>query len=146
MLIQFKEGMFNEYQAMAKAFYTTPAVASAIDDAILLANFNRVLNDSNVLGALVEMNNEVVGYCLVSMMYSTEIGADCAWVEELYIKPDYQGKGYGTQALESVLAYLRREGISRVRLEVTPRNRGAIRLYESLGFVMSPYQVLNYNG
>ncbi|WZL79442.1 GNAT family N-acetyltransferase [Eubacteriales bacterium mix99] len=50
------------------------------------------------------------------------------------ILPDYQGKGYGKQALQAALGILNRKGIKNITLEVNPDNKNALHLYESCGF------------
>lgn len=57
----------------------------------------------------------------------TEIGVD--------ILPNYQGKGYGREAIEWALDYaFRRAGLHRVRIRAFEWNVGAARLYERIGF------------
>ena len=57
----------------------------------------------------------------------TEIGID--------ILPEYQGRGYGREAIEWALDYaFRRAGLHSVRIRAFEWNEGAIRLYERLGF------------
>ncbi|KAF2008108.1 acyl-CoA N-acyltransferase [Amniculicola lignicola CBS 123094] len=58
---------------------------------------------------------------------SAEIGID--------ILPPYQGKGYGTEAINWVLAHaFRRVGLHRVDIRAFEWNDGAVRLYKKLGF------------
>ncbi|KAF2873923.1 acyl-CoA N-acyltransferase [Massariosphaeria phaeospora] len=58
---------------------------------------------------------------------NTEIGID--------ILPEYQRKGYGSEAIQWVLDYaFRRAGLHRVMIRAFGWNEGAIRLYEQLGF------------
>ncbi|KAF2832405.1 acetyltransferase [Ophiobolus disseminans] len=57
----------------------------------------------------------------------TEIGLD--------VLPEYQGKGYGGEAITWALDYaFRRAGLHRVRIRAFEYNAGAVRLYERLGF------------
>jgi RimJ/RimL family protein N-acetyltransferase len=57
----------------------------------------------------------------------TEIGLD--------ILPEYQGKGYGGEAITWALDYaFRLAGLNRVRIRAFEWNAGALRLYERLGF------------
>jgi RimJ/RimL family protein N-acetyltransferase len=59
---------------------------------------------------------------------STEIGID--------IIPEFQGKGYGGEAIKWSLDYaFRRAGLHRVKIRAFEWNAGALRLYERLGFV-----------
>ena len=57
----------------------------------------------------------------------TEIGLD--------ILPEFQGRGYGSEAIEWALDYsFRRAGVHRVMIRAFEWNEGAIRLYGKLGF------------
>jgi RimJ/RimL family protein N-acetyltransferase len=55
-------------------------------------------------------------------------------VQNLGITPPHRGRGLGTCLLLEALAGFRRAGLTRVYLEVTADNEGAIRLYRRLGF------------
>ena len=60
------------------------------------------------------------------------------WVEELYVRPQYQGRGLGGaffRFLEETYA----GQAARIRLEVEPDNDGARRLYGRVGFEELPY-------
>jgi RimJ/RimL family protein N-acetyltransferase len=57
----------------------------------------------------------------------TEVGID--------ILPEYQGKGYGSEALRWALDYaFRLAGLHRVKIRALGWNEGAVRLYQRLGF------------
>jgi len=56
-------------------------------------------------------------------------------VQNLGILPAHRGRGLGTCLLLRSLEGFREAGLSRVHLEVTAENEGAIRLYRRLGFV-----------
>jgi RimJ/RimL family protein N-acetyltransferase len=60
---------------------------------------------------------------------STEIGID--------VLPEWQGKGYGSEAIQWVLEYaFLRAGLHKVRVVAFGWNEGAMRLYERLGFTL----------
>lgn len=51
------------------------------------------------------------------------------------VSPDFQGKGYGTEAVEAILAHLfENRGLHRAYGSVDPNNLPSIRLMERLGF------------
>ncbi|KAF2027326.1 acetyltransferase [Setomelanomma holmii] len=59
----------------------------------------------------------------------TEVGID--------VIPEYQGRGYGKEAILWGLDYaFRRAGLHRVRIRAFEWNEGAIRLYKKIGFKM----------
>ena len=56
-------------------------------------------------------------------------------VQNLGITPAHRGRGLGSCLLLAALAGFRQAGLTRVYLEVTADNEGAIRLYRRLGFM-----------
>jgi hypothetical protein len=56
-------------------------------------------------------------------------------IQNLGIAPDHRNGGLGTNLLFHALQGFRLAGLSRVYLEVTAQNEGALRLYRRLGFV-----------
>jgi ribosomal protein S18 acetylase RimI-like enzyme len=57
-------------------------------------------------------------------------------IQNLGIAPAHRDIGLGTSLLYRALEGFRRAGLSRVYLEVTAQNDGAIRLYRRLGFTL----------
>ncbi len=55
-------------------------------------------------------------------------------IQNLGITPAHRGQGLGSALMYKALAGFRQAGLSRVFLEVTADNDGAIRLYRRLGF------------
>jgi ribosomal protein S18 acetylase RimI-like enzyme len=56
-------------------------------------------------------------------------------IQNLGVLPAHRGRGLGASLLLRSLEGFREAGLSRVPLEVTAENQGAIRLYRRLGFV-----------
>lgn len=75
---------------------------------------------------------KIVGFA----MYGVDEDDGEYWICRLMIDAQYQGKGYGRQALEQLLARIRREPDydGQIFLSAEAENAGAIRLYQSLGF------------
>ena len=57
-----------------------------------------------------------------------------AWLEEMYVAPEFRGRSTGRSALELVDRMMEGKGILSMYVDVIPRNDGAIRLYVSSGF------------
>ncbi|HEX4414947.1 MAG TPA: GNAT family N-acetyltransferase [Lacipirellulaceae bacterium] len=55
-------------------------------------------------------------------------------IQNIGITPVHRGRGVGTALIFAALAGFQQMGISRVYLEVTAQNDGAVRLYRRLGF------------
>lgn len=81
-------------------------------------------------------DNRIVGYCIIVNFYSNEYGGLILNIDELYIIPEFRGRGISTDFVKYLkgkkdLAFVAME------LEVLPYNSRALKLYEKLGFVKS---------
>jgi ribosomal protein S18 acetylase RimI-like enzyme len=77
----------------------------------------------------IREGDEIVG----SVMYQMK-APDHAYISGLIVRPDYQGRGIGREAMIKVLEELK--GVPTIDLVTHPDNARAIQLYESLGFTI----------
>ena len=122
---------------MMETFYRSPAVSTNGSQEIFAQDIENCVNDSPYLeGFIFEGGNEILGYGMIAKSFSTEFGKPCVWIEDLYIKPPYRGKGIGS----SFFACLNEKFTNCIfRLEVEPENTRAIEAYEKNGFTTLPY-------
>lgn len=99
-------------------------------DQLQRRSFKNFINSKNDLW-VCEVNQIVVGYILVLKRK----GSKKQRIYSLAISPECQGQGLGRILLSHVLKHT--QGIETISLEVKVDNAGAIRLYESLGFIQS---------
>jgi ribosomal protein S18 acetylase RimI-like enzyme len=66
---------------------------------------------------------------------TVRLEGDVAVLDRLYVAPDAQRSGLGTRLLDACVALHR--GAREMRLEVEPRNEGAVRFYSRHGFVVT---------
>lgn len=71
----------------------------------------------------------VAGQALWFRTFSTFLGRSGIWLEDLYVRPAYRGRGYGRELVE----HLRAQTQGRVEWEVLDWNSGAMSFYERLG-------------
>ena len=80
-----------------------------------------------------EYHSEPVSYALYFYNFSTFLGKPGLYLEDLYVKPDVRGKGFG----KALLAYLARLAVDqkcgRYEWAVLDWNEPSINFYESLG-------------
>ena len=129
---------YREYKEMSNRFYHSDAVNHSIPDAHFDNTFAQAVKQNPAVGLFMLVQDEqIVGYALMAYTFSNEAGGDVAWIEELYMKPEFRGMGYGKQAMQKIIQM--HPNVKRFRLEVTAENRSAIKLYKALGFEELPY-------
>lgn len=60
-------------------------------------------------------------------------GCEADWLEDIFVLPEYQGKGIGSRAIQLVENIVKKHSGS-LYIEVAARNRKAIRLYQRIGY------------
>ena len=125
---------------MVVDFYHTDAVDHEVPAEIMERAFAAAADPAEPLlrGVLVCDGAEVVGYVYMTFCYSAEVGGRCVFIEEIFLKEAFRGRGLGRE----IMAWMEGEypEVRRFRLEVTQVNKSAIRLYEGSG-----YQYLRYD-
>ena len=128
------------YTAMARDFYSSPAVLESIPDENITSSFELFLSGTPYGNAFIlESEGQPVGYGVLAYTHSQEAGGRVVWIEEIYIKEEYRGFGYGSKFIEYVKTNL---PAARYRLETEPENFRAAALYRRLGFEKFDY--VNY--
>lgn len=98
-----------------------------------------MLADSNLGFFLLAQSGEnVVGLACVSFCWTLEHGGKSAWLDELYVLPEFRGQGIGQALLNSVLKKAQILGAAAVDLEVDIEHRRAEGLYQRYGFQTLP--------
>ena len=122
---------------MMREFYSSPAVFTDGSDEIFISDIENCINNSDYLeGYIIENSDAVQGYAMIAKSFSTEFGKPCIWIEDIYVKEDFRGKGIGNMVLNFITNHYQN---SIFRLEVEEENQGAVRLYQNHGFDTLPY-------
>lgn len=133
---------FDAVLSMMLTFYASDALLIHPSEAVLRKTLCDALADTPYLEAFgFEEDGVLTGYGMVAMSYSTEAGGLCAWIEDIYIRPEYRGKGYGT----SFLGFVKNryaDKVARIRLEAEPENARAMAVYRKAGFEVLGYTQL----
>lgn len=118
----------------ADTFYHTDAVEKPLPMKKLEAIFDEMMrSDVYIEGYILMHGGERAGYAAVAKTFQTESAALTVWIEDLYILPQFRGKGLGKTFFERLFA--KYDSITgRYRLEVEPENETAYNLYKKLGF------------
>lgn len=81
---------------------------------------------------LAKINGTTVGMAVYYFAYSTWVGKSL-YLDDLYVKEDFRGKGMGRVLLDHVLRLAWEEKCHRVRWQVLDWNEPAITFYEKIG-------------
>ena len=84
---------------------------------------------------LARVGGECAGFALFFPNYSTFLAKPGVFLEDLYVKPEWRGKGIGKALLLRVARIARERGCGRFEWEVLDWNEPAIGFYRSLGAV-----------
>lgn len=131
------------YLKMSDEFYSSNAVLVKTKAYNARKTFELLMEDSSyVEGYLHEVNNIITGYMLLTFRYSNEIGGFYVHIDELYVKPEFQGLGIGSKMIDFVNKEYATDNNNRIMLEVNEENIDAIRLYEKRGFDEAGYRFM----
>ena len=82
---------------------------------------------------LVQENEAIIGFALYFFNFSTFLGKPGLYLEDLFIKPEYRGRGYGKALLKHLAKICDEKGYGRLQWWVLDWNSPAIEFYKSLG-------------
>jgi diamine N-acetyltransferase len=98
------------------------------------ASVHELLVNSAVGQAFLMYRGELcIGYLVLSFDFSLEYGGKNAWIDELFVRPEFRGRGIGSRALDFAQQTARELGAKVLHLEVN-RGNPAIELYRRNGF------------
>ncbi len=83
---------------------------------------------------LCEVDGNRAGMAICFRGFSTFHNKELLNVHDLYVRPQYQGKGLGGKMLDFIEQDCRAMGFCRVTLEVSGDNAGALGLYRKKGY------------
>ena len=102
-----------------------------MDAALLRRNLFGERRFAEVL--IAEENSEAAGFALFFHNFSTFIGRPGIYLEDLFVKPEHRGKGYGKALLRRLAEIAVERECGRLEWAVLDWNEPAIGFYQSLG-------------
>jgi GNAT superfamily N-acetyltransferase len=78
-------------------------------------------------------NTEPVGFAVYFYNFSTWLGRPGLYLEDLFVRPEKRGKGYGRALLERLAQIAKERGCGRMEWAVLDWNDPAIQFYRKLG-------------
>ncbi|HEY5821475.1 MAG TPA: GNAT family N-acetyltransferase [Propionibacteriaceae bacterium] len=96
---------------------------------------------------VAEADDQVVGFALYFLNFSTWEGVHGIYLEDLYVKPEHRGSGLGKALLKALAKIAVDRGYARFEWWVLDWNEPAISFYQSLGAVaMDEWTVFRLSG
>ena len=96
---------------------------------------------------LVRVEGKTVGFAIWFLNYSTWQGKYGIYLEDLYIKPEFRGFGFGKSLLKHLARICIEKGYGRLQWWVLDWNKSAIDFYLSLGAeAMDEWTVFRVSG
>ena len=96
---------------------------------------------------LARLDEEVIGFALFFHNFSTFMGRSGIYLEDLFVKESYRGKGYGKKILQFLAKLALERNCGRLEWSVLDWNLEAIDFYKSLGArMMNEWKVFRLTG
>ena len=93
---------------------------------------------------LIYSENEIVGYIILTFIFSFEYGGKIAFLDELFIKETARGKGFGKEAIQFIQREVPKLSLKLLYLEVEPHNENAQKLYLAHDFEFHNRKLMKY--
>ena len=74
-----------------------------------------------------------VGFCVFYYNFSSFVGRAGVFIEDIYVKPEYRGRGYGKAMMKKIASIAIERGCGRIEWSCLDWNEPSIRFYLSLG-------------
>ena len=93
---------------------------------------------------LIYSENKIVGYIILTFIFSFEYGGKIAFVDELFIQETARGKGFGKEAIQFIQQEVPKLSLKLLYLEVEPHNENAQKLYLAHDFELHNRKLMKY--
>lgn len=93
---------------------------------------------------LIFNDNEIVGYFILTFVFSFEYQGRIAFLDELFIKNEQRGLGIGNKTIQFILSLTNEFNIKMIYLEVENHNENAQKLYLANDFEFHNRKIMTY--
>lgn len=119
--------LINQLADYEKLSHESVVTTKLIEENVFEKEFASVL--------LAEENGTVIGFALYFFNFSTFLGKPGMYLEDLFIEPQYRGKGYGKKLLVELTKIAVEKACGRMEWMVLDWNTPSIEFYKSLGAI-----------
>jgi ribosomal protein S18 acetylase RimI-like enzyme len=145
-MIEFKTLTLSDIEtvvSMMEEFYAIDNYPISVD--VSKALFKEFISNENLGKAwLIVSDNEIVGYIILTVIFSFEYQGKIAFLDELYVTEKARGKGIGSKAIEFIKGESHKLSLNLIYLEVEAHNENAQKLYLANGFESHNRQLMKY--
>lgn len=137
---EIQKVLFNTWLASYSDFIPMTDIQWYFNNYYSDINFARLFDDTNTTSYVAEIKKNIVGY---ARMKINEEQKRC-YLESLYVLPEFQGKGIGTDLLKIVEKNALKNSFHQIWLGVMEQNIPSLEWYKKLGFQFveqSPFQM-----
>jgi GNAT superfamily N-acetyltransferase len=126
-----------EYERLLHCVEGSPEI---LREALFVAN-------PHVFCLVLELEGQLIGYALYFLSFSSFLTRHGIWLEDIYVQPEYRGKGYVKAMLHTLARIGVEKAYGRVEWAVLDWNQPSIDFYEALGAVrMLDWQICRLSG
>ncbi|MEY1389881.1 N-acetyltransferase family protein [Providencia stuartii] len=118
--------MIIELAEYEKARHEVKASVTDIENSLFGEN-------SNTEALICYVDGKSAGYAVFFSSYSTWLGNNGIYLEDLYVSPDYRGAGAGKKLLKHIAMIASERKCQRLEWSVLDWNQPAIDFYKSIG-------------
>ena len=145
-MITFKTLILSDIEtvvSMMQEFYAIDNYPMDID--VSKALFQEFISNENLGRSwLILSDNEIVGYIILTFIFSFEYQGKIAFLDELYLNENARGKGIGSQAIQFIVEESKKLALQLIYLEIENHNQNAQKLYIASGFELHNRKLMAY--
>jgi len=145
-MIECKTLEFSQIETitqMMQDFYTIDNYP--IDVEVSKKLFQEFISDEKLGKSwLIYSDEDLVGYVILTYVFSFEYKGRIAFLDELYIKENYRGKGIGKQTIDFIKEQASNQNIKLIYIEVENHNQNAQKLYLANDFEVHNRKLLKH--
>ena len=95
---------------------------------------NALFGEKSTVGAVIcELDGEAIGFAVYFFNFSTWLGKQGLYLEDLYVSPDYRGVGAGKALFKYLAKFALSKNCGRFEWSVLDWNEPAINFYNAIG-------------
>lgn len=140
----FKPTDLQETGELIKGFYRETPGNSVISDKKIKKTFREFTVHPEKGAILVfESGKSLIGYAIVFRGWSNEHSKDIIFIDELYVKKEFRGKGAARGCIEYMIKKFKKNAVL-LMLAVETGNEKVEKLYKKIGFRLYKNKTLFY--